>query len=67
VVQRGGGRSVTALSSLADAEHSVEWQVNLTHVVVLALAVYVVWKTDLLGEKGETDDDGVEVSLEETA
>ena len=57
---------MTGLSSLADAEHSVEWQVNLTHVVLLALALYVVWKTDLLdgGDGRESDDEPVEVALE---
>jgi hypothetical protein len=59
---------VTGLSSLADAEHSVEWQVNLTHVVLLALALYVAWKTDLLdgGDGRESDDEAVEVALEGT-
>lgn len=36
------------LSSLADAEHSVEWQVNLTHALIVVLVLYVVWKTDAL-------------------
>jgi hypothetical protein len=57
---------VTGLSSLADAEHSVEWQVNLTHVVLLALALYVAWKSDLLDGQEERND-SVEVSVEGAA
>jgi len=60
---------MSRLSSLTDADHTVEWQVNLTHVLLLALVAYVVWKTDVLeGEdRAEEQGSGVEVALEDPA
>lgn len=60
---------MSRFSSLADADHSVEWQVNLTHVLLLALALYVVWKTDVLegGERAEEQGRGVEVAFQDPA
>ena len=50
------------LSSVTDAEHTVEWQINLTHVLLLLLALYVVYKTDVLeGVDGDAAAIAVEV------
>ena len=58
------------LSSVTDAEHTVEWQINLTHVLLLLLALYVVYKTDVL-EGVATDDrgdgDAAAIAVEEPA
>jgi len=61
---------MSRFSSLADADHSVEWQVNLTHVLLLVLALYVVWNTDVLEERGEQAEEqgsGVQVAFEDPA
>lgn len=60
---------MSGLSSLADADHRIEWQVNLTHVLLLALAGYVVWKADVLdgAERTEEQGNGVEVAFEDSA
>ena len=60
---------MSRLSSLADAEHTIEWQVNLTYVLLLLLVGYVVWKTDILdsGEQAEEQGNSVEVALEDPA
>ena len=57
------------LSSLTEADHTVEWQVNLTHVLAFALLIYVVYKTDALKtvqQQGEQRQ-GVEVTVEDSA
>lgn len=46
-------------SSFADAEHSVEWQVNLTHALIVVLVLYVVWKTDVLEGVAASDQPGL--------
>ena len=60
---------MSRLSSLTEADHSVEWQVNLTHVLALALLIYVVYKTDVLEgvEQQEEQGQGVEVAFEDPA
>lgn len=60
---------MSRLSSLTDAEHTVEWQVNLTHVLLLLLALYVVYKTDVLEGVATDDDraDGAAIAVEEPA
>lgn len=60
---------MSRLSSLTEADHSVEWQVNLTHVLALALLIYVVYKTDALEgvEQQEEQGQGVEVAFEDPA
>jgi len=60
---------MSRLSSLTEADHTVEWQVNLTHVLALALLIYVVYKTDVLEgvEQQEEQGQGVEVAFEDPA
>jgi len=58
------------VSSVADADHSVEWQVNLTHVLLLVLAIYVAYKTDILEGIASSDGDqidGADIAVEEPA
>ena len=54
-------------SSLTDADHIVKWQVNFTHVLLLALGAYVVWKTDIVKRREQTEEQGnnVEVVLKD--
>jgi hypothetical protein len=60
---------MSRLSSFTEADHSVEWQVNLTHVLLLVLVIYAVWKTDALEgvEQAEEQGHGVEVAFEDPA
>jgi len=62
---------MSRLSSLGGAEHRIEWQVNLTHVLILLLALYVVYTTDVLEGVATADGDGrteaAEIAVEETA
>lgn len=44
---------MNALATLKDAEHTVEWQINPTFLLLLLLIAYAVWKTDVLKETGE--------------
>jgi hypothetical protein len=62
---------MSRLSSVADAEHTFEWKVNLTHALLVLLALYVVYKTDILEGVASSNDDerpkGAEIALEEAA
>lgn len=47
---------MNALAPLKSADHTVEWQINPTHILLLLLLLYVVTQTDVLTGLGDDTD-----------
>lgn len=53
--------------SVAEAEHTVEWKVNLTHVLLAVGVLYLVWKMDVLERDEDEERIGAEIAVESAA